>query len=81
MGVKIQRDHVMRKEGLISRLLNGDETTRDILKGTVHRVVTEEEHKCLTLFDKQNKSIDGWKRYEACKIEVYDFAGDKKRII
>lgn len=72
-GQKIQRDHVIRKESLVSRLLTSAERTPDILSDGIHCIVTEDEHKRLTAFDKSKPSVHGWARYKECGIEAFDF--------
>ena len=70
-GLKIERDHIYRKENLVRQLLEPSPDL-DLIVSRAHCcVVTKDEHDRLGRIDGQ---IDGWNRYRAAGIIVYDMA-------
>ena len=74
-GLKIQRDHIYKKEALIQELLGPSPNLDEILDRAHCCVVTEDEHRKLGLI---NDAIDGWERYRAAGITVYDMVDQTK---
>ncbi|QOY90066.1 hypothetical protein [Paludibaculum fermentans] len=72
-GMKIQRDHIYKKEALVQELLGPSPNLDEILDHAHCCVVTEEEHKRLGHVD---DAIDGWERYRAAGITVYDMVDE-----
>lgn len=66
----VQHEHVFQRRNLISRLIN-EEKISDVILDAVPCLVTPQEHKFLTSISK-DKNIDGWLRYKACGIRVFD---------
>lgn len=67
-GLKIQRDHAHRRATLLSELLGPSPDLDSIIeRAQCCCIVTEEEHQRLRSVD-----IDGWDRYAAAGIVVYD---------
>jgi len=70
-GLKIERDHIYRKENLIRELLGLSPDLDRIVARAHCCVVTKDEHVKLGAVDAE---IDGWERYRAAGITVYDMA-------
>lgn len=77
-GLKIERDHIYRKENLIEQLLEGDPDLDAIIARAQCCVVTQPEHDRLGAVDKR---IDGWERYRVAGITVYDMAPVPPRMV
>lgn len=75
-GLKIQRDHIYRKEKLIEQLLSPSADLEEIIERAECCLVTEEEHSRLGRVDEK---IDGWDRYRGAGITVYDMAKRPRR--
>ena len=75
VGQKIQRDHVFKKQTLIAELLGSEPDLDNIIKQALCCIVTEDEHKRLHRID---KSVDGWARYRAAGIVVYDMLDESR---
>ena len=74
VGLEIQRDHVYRKEMLVRELLGVSPDLGNIIeRATYCCVVTKAEHAKL-----DHRGIDGWERYRAAGIKVYDMAGETR---
>lgn len=67
----IQHEHVLERKKLIDRLLADPTSCESTLTGAVACLVTAEEHARLRLVD---RSLEGWDRYRAAGIVVYDMA-------
>jgi hypothetical protein len=68
VGLKIQRDHAHRRAALLSELLGPSPDLDSIIeRAQCCCVVTEDEHRRVTAV-----AIDGWERYAAAGIVVYD---------
>ena len=67
----IQHEHVLERKKLIDRLLADPTDYESILRGAVACLVTADEHACLRRVD---RSLEGWDRYRAAGIIVYDMA-------
>ncbi len=66
VGLKIERDHVYRRKTLLQMLLNPSADLEQILDfAQCCVVITAEEHRSVD-------AIDGWQKYEAAHITVYD---------
>ena len=67
-GLKIQRDHAHRRATLVSELLRPSPDLDSIIdRAQCCCIVTEDEHRRLAAV-----AIDGWERYAAAGIVVYD---------
>jgi hypothetical protein len=77
---RIERDHVIRKEAIMRRLLLKDEPLPTIFKEVIHCVTLKKEHLQLTQLDRERPDIDGWDRYRACGIIIYDYGNNAQRI-
>ena len=67
-GLKIQRDHAHRRATLLSELLGPSPDLDSIIdRAQCCCIVTEDEHRRLAAV-----AIDGWERYAAAGIVVYD---------
>jgi hypothetical protein len=67
-GLKIQRDHAFRRATLLSELLGSSPDLGSIIdRAQCCCIVTEDEHRRLVAV-----GIDGWERYPAASIVVYD---------
>lgn len=79
VGVKIQRDHVFQKKGIVERLIHFPDQIPEILTDAVCCVVTEGEHRVLTAYSKKNPHVDGWQRYSEAGITVFDMLTGNER--
>jgi len=77
---RIERDHVIRKNTIMRRLLAGNETLQTIFNDVIHCVTLREEHLQLTQFDRENPDTDGWDRYRRCGIAIYDFGKNQMKV-
>lgn len=68
----IQHEHVFPRKKLSFRILNDPSNTKEYLSDIVGRVVTVEEHDKLNKAEKLNPELDGWERYKAAGIVVYN---------
>jgi hypothetical protein len=71
LGVKIQRDHVFPRSNLIADILNGQEPLQQIVERAVCCLVTEDEHRRLSLAPPE---AVGWDRYRIAEVEVRDMS-------
>lgn len=71
MGLKVQRDHIFRKEMLTEQILSPSPDLDAIIARAECCLVTEDEHSRLGAVD---KNVDGWERYRRAGITVYDMA-------
>jgi len=62
-------DHVYQRKILVQKLLDNPRNTKSILKKAIACIVTDKEHHRL---HKVDKNIDGWKRYQKAKIQVFN---------
>jgi hypothetical protein len=68
VGLKIQRDHAHRRATLLSEPLGPSPDLDSIIdRALCCCIVTEDEHRRLAAL-----TIDGWERYAAAGIVVYD---------
>ena len=67
--IKIIHEHVYEREKLINDLISGKKTIQKILENAVACLVTVEEAELLSKVDKK---LDGWERYYAARITVFD---------
>jgi hypothetical protein len=74
-GLPIQRDHINKKAALIAALLGPSPDLEAIIERAQCCVVTDDEHAQLGAV---GTKIDGWERYLAAGISVYDMATDSK---
>jgi hypothetical protein len=73
-GVKIQRDHAHRRAVLLAELLGPSPDLDSIIeRAQCCCLVTEDEHRRLS-----GIAIDGWERYGAAEIVVYDMLDARK---
>ena len=75
VGLKVQRDHICKKKALIAELLGPKPDIEKIIERACCCIVTAEEHKRLHDID---ESLDGWDRYRAAGIVVYDMLDGSK---
>jgi len=75
-GLTIQRDHIYQKKLLVQRLLSTDVDFDSVIAHSQCCIVTLDEHRSL---HQVNGGLDGWDRYQAAKIQVYDMV-DKKPV-
>jgi pimeloyl-ACP methyl ester carboxylesterase len=71
IGLKIERDHIYRKENLVQELLGPSADLDSIIARAHCCVVTKDEHGRLGQVDWK---IDGWQWYQAAGITAYDMA-------
>ncbi len=74
-GLPIQRDHINKKAALISELLGPSPDLDAIIERAQCCVVTDDEHAQLGAVSAE---IDGWDRYRAAGISVYDMMTGSK---
>jgi hypothetical protein len=73
-GLKIQRDHAYPRARLLSELLGPSPDLSSIIERALCCcIVTEEEHRRLRAV-----ALDGWSRYAAAGITVYDMRDKRK---
>jgi len=75
VGVKIRRDHIYKKEALVAKLLAPNPNIEKIIERARCCIVTIKEHDRLHDVD---ESLDGWDRYRAAGIVVYDMLDGSK---
>ena len=68
----IQHEHVFPRKKLSLRILNDPESIELYLKDVIGCVVTVSEHDALSKAEKIAPELDGWERYKAAGIVVYD---------
>src|SRR5258706_16022661 len=68
-GAKLRHDHVFTRKDITARILATPEQAREILRDAIGCVVTVEEHRRLSPFDRTHR---GWERYNAAGIDVVD---------
>lgn len=68
----LRHEHVYTRHSLIEQMMMHPEDIETVIRErAIGCVVTKDEHRRLTQFD---KSHDGWNRYSAAGIEVLDMA-------
>ena len=71
-NAQLRHEHVYTRHSLIEQMMaEPDAIERVIRERAIGCVVTRDEHRLLTQFDKTH---DGWERYRAAGIEVLDMA-------
>jgi hypothetical protein len=75
VGLNIERDHIFRKETLIRELLGPSPDLDRIIERAHCCVVTRDEHERLSRVDEE---VEGWERYRAAGITVYDMLDQTK---
>jgi hypothetical protein len=75
VGAKIQRDHIFQKRTLVEQLLGPTPDFDEILQRARCCIVTDVEHQRL---HQVNGGLDGWDRYRAAKISVYDMVDETR---
>jgi len=68
----LQHEHVVERQFLVNELLNNPSDYKNTLSKALACIVTKEEHKKLTFATKENKNLQGWKRYKFIGIKVFD---------
>lgn len=68
----LQHEHVFPRKKLSMRILEDPSNVQKYLDEVIGCVVTKDEHDKLSSAEKQNPELDGWARYRAAGIEVYD---------
>ena len=58
-------DHIYQRKNLIERILNGHDVS-SVIDVAVACLVTKDEHRNLP------DTLEGWDRYKAAQIKVYD---------
>lgn len=66
---KVQHEHVIPRATLVDLMMANPTRTRAILTTAIGCMVTESEHRRLTLLP---AAVEGWARYKAAGIEVVD---------
>ncbi len=69
VGQQIQRDHINPKQNLVKELLDPEPDLDAIIQRAHCCIVTKDEHRRLHDVD---DGLDGWARYKAAGIPVYD---------
>ena len=69
---KLQHEHVIEKQKLVSALIAGQESIEDIVETAIGCVVTKAEHRILTAVSRSEPTLDGWNRYKKAGIKVFD---------
>jgi hypothetical protein len=67
--IEVQHEHVVTRELLVDEMIAIPERCRSILANAIACLVTPEEHRRLSSLE---RSIQGWKRYLAAKVDVWD---------
>jgi hypothetical protein len=67
-----QHEHVFERKKLVALLLEDPARLDEVAEVAVGCVVTKEEHRRLTMADRQRPDLNGWERYQAAGIEVVD---------
>ena len=75
VGQKIQRDHIYQKRTLVAELLTPEPDLDAIIQQARCCIVTEAEHRRLHGVD---AGLDGWDRYRAAGIVVYDMLDETR---
>jgi hypothetical protein len=73
-GQKIQRDHIYQKRTLVEELLGPAPNIDSIIERAYCCIVTAEEHAKLHAL---SPKLDGWERYTAAGIVVYDMQTER----
>jgi hypothetical protein len=68
-GTKLHHEHVFTRKDITTRILAAPQQAREILRDAIGCVVTVDEHRRLSTFDRTHQ---GWERYKAAGIEVID---------
>jgi hypothetical protein len=71
---RLNHEHVFPRKWLRDHLLDAPDRCGEIMAMAVGCVVTREEHAALTAASRANPSLEGWRRYLAAGIEVFDMA-------
>ena len=74
----LRHDHVYTRKLLIDRIINNPDKIDDIVKDAIGCVVTKDEHDKLHSVDEK---LQGWERYKAAGIKVWDLKEGKKHKI
>jgi hypothetical protein len=68
---KIQHEHVYTRKFLTEQILQNPSNAEHIVQNAIGCLVTEQEHSKLTAITSSQK-LQGWDRYEAAQITIYD---------
>jgi hypothetical protein len=71
LGIKIQRDHVYPRSSLIASVLSGQEPLSEIVGRAMCCLVTEDEHRRLSMVPPETI---GWDRYRFAEVVVRDMS-------
>lgn len=75
---KLQHEHVVEKQKIVSELILGNDSVENIVARAVGCVVTKDEHVRLTSVSRHDSSLDGWNRYKAGGVRVFDLKTGKE---
>jgi len=73
---KVQHEHVITRKEIVNSLLEHPDQVKEILEQVLACIVTESEHKKLSLV----KDAKGWERYEKAGIKVFDMVTNERII-
>lgn len=73
---KVQHEHVVTRKEITDTLLEHPDQVREILSQVLACIVTESEHRKLTLI----KDVRGWERYKKAGIKVFDMVTNERII-
>ncbi|MBI5599476.1 MAG: hypothetical protein HY890_07035 [Deltaproteobacteria bacterium] len=75
---KLRHEHVFEKKRLIKKVIENPDKIEDIAGSAIGCTVTKEEHKRLS---HSNPDFEGWERYKAADIKIYDLKERKEHQI
>jgi hypothetical protein len=69
---KLNHEHVVQRKVLVEALLRDPSRCQEIFDSAIACTVLEEEHKKIMQIEKTETDLNGWDRYRAANIAVYD---------
>ena len=75
---KLNHEHVIPRKWLRDEMLQAPAECEPIMGRAIGCVVTREEHLRLTSVSKQNPSLQGWARYVAAGVRVFDLEAGRE---
>lgn len=71
---KLNHEHVLPRKWLREQMKADPSRCEEIIASAIGCVVTREEHERLTTASRLNPELQGWERYQAAGVAVYDMA-------
>lgn len=70
----LNHEHVVPRKVLRDQMLREPERCEELMALAVGCVVTRDEHRLLNEVSRRDPALDGWDRYRAAGIDVFDMA-------